>query len=170
MKNDKNNVQITRTQGKFNASKLLCHNHVARRKEKKKFTLWTTFLFFLLLNEDIKLLLKFRKKFYKYLFTYMLHSELRKRKDWCERNKFFVLQLSVSYVQNEKKWLHALQARNSNKRGGLLISSRWVGKKIKKLTSLSPVFCQSKQVYKVLNLHDCYFKFSGKKETAQLVC
>ena len=62
------------------------------------------------------------------------------------------------------------KTRNSNKRAGLLISSRWVGKKINKLTSVSPVFCQSKQAYKILNLHDRYFKFSEKKETAQLVC
>ena len=36
--------------------------------------------FFLLLNEDIVMVLKFKQKFHKYLSTYMLHSMLRKKR------------------------------------------------------------------------------------------
>ena len=35
------------------------------------------------------MLLKFKKKFYKYLITYMLYSKLRKREDMFEQRKFF---------------------------------------------------------------------------------
>ena len=34
----------------------------------------------LLLNEDILMVLKFKKKFHKYLSTCMLHSKLRKKR------------------------------------------------------------------------------------------
>ena len=51
-----------RTQGKLNAYRLLCHNKFSRRNENKKF----------------RTLLKFKKKFDKYLGTYMLHSKERK--------------------------------------------------------------------------------------------
>ena len=37
--------------------------------------------YFLLLNEEIELLLRFKKKFHKYLSNYMLHRELRKGRE-----------------------------------------------------------------------------------------
>ena len=51
-----------RTQSKFDTYRLLCHNTFTRKNENKKF----------------RILLKFKKKFHKYLGTYMLHSKQRK--------------------------------------------------------------------------------------------
>ena len=66
-------------QGKFDANGLLCHNKSARREENKK-CVFEQKEFFLLLNEYIVMLLKFKKKFHKYLSTCMLHSKLRKER------------------------------------------------------------------------------------------
>ena len=58
-----------------NAYKLLCHNKVTRRKEKKKFAFEQKKIFFLfwLLNEGIKMLFKSEKKFHNSLITFMLY-------------------------------------------------------------------------------------------------
>ena len=47
------------------------------QEEKKRGNLLLNNKFFLFLNEDVNMLLKFKKKFHKYLITYMLHSEIR---------------------------------------------------------------------------------------------
>ena len=58
-----------------NAYKLLCHNKVTRRKEKKKFAFEQKNIFFLFLplNEGIKMSFKFEKKFHSSLITFMLY-------------------------------------------------------------------------------------------------
>ena len=47
------------------------------QEEKKRGNLLLNNKIFLFLNEDVNMLLKFKKKFHKYLITYMLHSEIR---------------------------------------------------------------------------------------------
>ena len=60
-------------------------------------------IFFLLLNEDVNMLLKFKKKFHKYLITYMVHLELRKREDRLEQNKFFCALVKSNLCSNRRK-------------------------------------------------------------------
>ena len=66
-------------QGKFVPCRLLCHNKFTRRNENKKFT-FEQKNFFLLLNGDTVMPLKFMKKFKNYLSTYMLHLKLSKER------------------------------------------------------------------------------------------
>ena len=67
-------------QGKFDAYRLRCHNNFTRRKENKKLA-FEQKNYFLLLNEHIVVLLKFKKKFHKhFLSTYMLRSKLKKER------------------------------------------------------------------------------------------
>ena len=64
--------------GKFDAYRLLCPNKFTSRKKNTKFAFEQKNI--LLLNEDILMVLKFKKKFHKYLSTCMLHSKLRKKR------------------------------------------------------------------------------------------
>ena len=50
---------------------------VRLQEEKKRGNLLLNNKIFLFSNEDVNMLLKFKKKFHKYLITYMLHSEIR---------------------------------------------------------------------------------------------
>ena len=51
----------------------------------------------------VKMLLKFKKKFHKYLVTYMLHSELRKREDRFQQNKFFCASVKCKLCSKRRK-------------------------------------------------------------------
>ena len=50
---------------------------VRLQEEKKRGNLLLNNKIFLFSNEDVNMLLKCKKKFHKYLITYMLHSEIR---------------------------------------------------------------------------------------------
>ena len=90
-------------QSKFDANRLLCTTSLQEEKKIKN-VLLNRQKFVLLLNEYIVMLLKFKKKFHKYLSTYMLHSELREESGWVWTKQILsALQLSVSYVQKEEK-------------------------------------------------------------------
>ena len=65
-----------------------------------------------------------------------------------------MLQLSVSYAQKEQKWLHAPRLEIVTNEGSPNKFAVGWKKKIKKITSVRPVLCQSKQAYEILNLHD----------------
>ena len=69
-------------QGKLDVYRWLCHNKKLQEENKIKNLLLNKKYYFLFLNEDIVMLLKFKKKFHKYLSTYMLHSELREESGW----------------------------------------------------------------------------------------
>ena len=88
-----------------NAYKLLCHNKVTRRKGNKKFTfeLKKFSFLFLLLNKDIKMLLKFKKKFHKSLITDMFCSKLRKRENKLKQCKFFSASVKCELCSKKEK-------------------------------------------------------------------
>ena len=79
---------------------------IIRLQEEKKrgnLLLNNNNLFFLFLNEKVNMLLKFKKKFHKYLITYMLHSEIRKREERFKQNKFFCASVKCKLSSNRRK-------------------------------------------------------------------
>ena len=67
------------------------------------------------------MLLKFKKKFHKYLSTYILPPKLRKERGQVQTKQILFIILHVSYAQKEEKWFHHLQTRNINQSRGIYI-------------------------------------------------
>ena len=95
-----------RMQGKFHACRLLCHNEFSKTKENKQFAL-NKKICFILLNEDIVLLLRFTEKVSKIKHLHAPFKAKKGERIGSDKANPFVLQLSVSYFQKGKKWSHS---------------------------------------------------------------